>query len=202
MSNNQPQNNLLEEKIQEILAPYPDTMTRTDLRISCHIGTRTAIYLLQSGLIPNIHSGKKTRCYKIAKADVAEYLRRRETDPEYYTPPSGWYGKNFKRKPPKVSIMRSINYEIISRLLTRQYFENLLKPYPDVLSVKQISEITGYKHKVVTRWCATERLKSILKSPRYMVPKTWLLDFLVSDDYNNICRKSGKHYAMIREISR
>ena len=81
MSNNQPQNNLLEEKIQEILAPYPDTMTRTDLRISCHIGTRTVIYLLQSGLIPNIHSGKKTRCYKIAKADVAEYLRRRETDP-------------------------------------------------------------------------------------------------------------------------
>ena len=96
----------------------------------------------------------------------------------------------------------SINYEIISRLLPRQYFENLLKPYPEFLSFKQISEITGYKHKVVTRWCATERLKSILKSPRYMVPKTWLLDFLVSDDYNNICRKSGKHYAMIREISR
>jgi len=34
-----------------------------------------------------------------------------------------------------------------------------------------------------------------------MVPKTWLLDYLVSDDYNRITRKSRKHYGMIREIS-
>lgn len=46
------------------------------------------------------------------------------------------------------------------------------------------------------------RLKSILRQPKYMVPKVWLLEFLVSDDYNNICRKSGRHYAMIREISK
>ena len=41
---------------------------------------------------------------------------------------------------------------------------------------------------------------AIQRHPRFMVPKTWLLDYLVSDDYNKITRKSGKHYGMIREV--
>lgn len=71
----------LAEKIEEILTPYPDPMSRNDFRIVCHIGTRTSLYLLQSGLVPCKNNGKKTRCYKIAKKDVAEYLYRRESDP-------------------------------------------------------------------------------------------------------------------------
>lgn len=63
----------LAEKIEEILTPYPDPMSRNDFRIVCHIGTRTSLYLLQSGLVPCKNNGKKTRCYKIAKKDVAEY---------------------------------------------------------------------------------------------------------------------------------
>ena len=31
-------------------------------------------------------TGKQTRCYKIAKADVAAYLRRRLAEPAYYNP--------------------------------------------------------------------------------------------------------------------
>ena len=41
---------LLEQQIQELLAPWPDPMSRTDFRKACHIGTRTSIYLLESGL--------------------------------------------------------------------------------------------------------------------------------------------------------
>ena len=43
---------LLEQQIQELLAPWPDPMSRTDFRKACHIGTRTSIYLLESGLVP------------------------------------------------------------------------------------------------------------------------------------------------------
>lgn len=74
---------LLEQQIQELLAPWPDPMSRTDFRKACHIGTRTSIYLLESGLVPCENNGKKTRCYKISKADVAAYLLRRLTEPEY-----------------------------------------------------------------------------------------------------------------------
>ena len=65
-------NDSLKEKIEEILTPYPDPMSRNDFRIVCHIGTRTSLYLLQSGLVPCKNNGKKTRCYKIAKKDVAD----------------------------------------------------------------------------------------------------------------------------------
>ena len=80
----------LEREIQDLLTPYPDPMGRTDFRKACRIGTRTSIYLLQSGLVPCENTGKQTRCYKIAKVDVAAYLRRRLVEPAYYTLPSGW----------------------------------------------------------------------------------------------------------------
>lgn len=72
--------NTLEREIQDLLAPYPDPMGRTDFRKACRIGTRTSIYLLQSGLVPCENTGKQTRCYNIAKAGffssdrtIAEY---------------------------------------------------------------------------------------------------------------------------------
>lgn len=73
----------LAEKIEEILTPYPDPMSRNDFRIVCHIGTRTSLYLLQSGLVPCKNNGKKTRCYKIAKKDVAEYSQIKYKDRVY-----------------------------------------------------------------------------------------------------------------------
>lgn len=51
---------LLEQQIQELLAPWPDSMSR--IRKACHIGTRTSIYLLQSGLVACENNGKKSRC--------------------------------------------------------------------------------------------------------------------------------------------
>ena len=104
-------NDSLKEKIEEILTPYPDPMSRNDFRIVCHIGTRTSLYLLQSGLVPCKNNGKKTRCYKIAKKDVAEYLYRRESDPMRYTPPSGWYYNYPKHKKPAASLERKLNYK-------------------------------------------------------------------------------------------
>ena len=52
-------NDSLKEKIEEILTPYPDPMSRNDFRIVCHIGTRTSLYLLQSGLVPCKNNGRK-----------------------------------------------------------------------------------------------------------------------------------------------
>lgn len=190
----------LEREIQDLLAPYPAPMGRTDFRKACRIGTRTSIYLLQSGLVPCENTGKQTRCYKIAKADVAAYLRRRMTEPEHYAPPSGWYKNYPQRKPPAVSLTRTLDYEIVSRLLLRRHLEQQLADAPDVLTVEQIARFTGYTPHTVSRWCTEGRLRTIQRRPRFMVPKTWLLDYLVSDDYNKITRKSEKHYGIIREV--
>ena len=133
----------LKEKIEEILTPYPDPMSRNDFRIVCHIGTRTSLYLLQSGLVPCKNNGKKTRCYKIAKKDVAEYLYRRECDPMRYTPPSGWYYNYPKHKKPAASLERKLNYKGEERLLAKEWYEQQLANYlrGDRLSTPHNSEM-------------------------------------------------------------
>ena len=170
----------LAEKIEEILAPYPNPMSRNDFRIVCHIGTRTSLYLLQSGLVPCKNNGKRTRCYKIAKKDVAEYLYRRES---------------------ASSLERKLNYKGEERLLAKEWYEQQLANYPDVLTVAQVCEVTGYQRHTILKWCSKGLLKTILQTPKYMIPKVWLLEFVASDSFNEISRKCGKHYAAIKEIS-
>ena len=194
-------NDSLKEKIEEILTPYPDPMSRNDFRIVCHIGTRTSLYLLQSGLVPCKNNGKKTRCYKIAKKDVAEYLYRRESDPMRYTPPSGWYYNYPKHKKPAASLERKLNYAGEERLLAKEWYEQQLANYPDVLTVAQVCEVTGYQRHTILKWCSKGLLKTVLQTPKYMIPKVWLLEFVTSDFFNEISRKCGKHYAAIKEIS-
>ena len=178
----------LEQEIQDLLAPYPDPMGRTDFRKACRIGTRTSIYLLQSGLVPCENTGKQTRCYKIAKADVAAYLRRRLAEPAYYTPPSGWYKNYPAHKPPAFGL----NGALLLTDAARQ---------PDVLDARQIAQVTGYASRTVSRWCTEGRLKAFPYQHTYKVPKEWLMEFLTSEDYNSITRKSKEHYAMTAAVA-
>ena len=182
-----PVQDALEREIQDLLAPYPDPMGRTGFRKACRIGTRTSIYLLQSGLVPCENTGKQTRCYKIAKSDVAAYLRRRLAEPAYYTPPSGWYKNYPNHKPPAFGL----NGALLLTDAARQ---------PDVLDARQIAQVTGYASRTVSRWCTEGRLKAFPYQHTYKVPKEWLLEFLTSEDYNSITRKSKAHYAMIAAV--
>ena len=67
----------------------PDIITKEQFWKLCHISKATARYLLQSGKIPCIYSGKKTRCYQILKKDVMAYVMNRELFPEYYSAAKG-----------------------------------------------------------------------------------------------------------------
>lgn len=51
-------------KYRYLLNQYPETVQKEQFRIICHISKRTARYLLQSGLVPCVQSGKKTRNYQ------------------------------------------------------------------------------------------------------------------------------------------
>lgn len=58
----------------------PDIITKDQLYQICHISKSTALYLLRSGKIPCEYTRKKTRCYKIKKADVITYLFKAHPD--------------------------------------------------------------------------------------------------------------------------
>ena len=57
-------------KYRYLLNQYPETVQKEQFRIICHISKRTARYLLQSGLVPCVQSGKKTRNYTITCTTV------------------------------------------------------------------------------------------------------------------------------------
>lgn len=46
-------------KYRYLLNQYPETVQKEQFRIICHISKRTARYLLQSGLVPCVQSGKR-----------------------------------------------------------------------------------------------------------------------------------------------
>ena len=85
-------NNL--SSIVQQLDALPATITKDQFYRICHISKRHAKYLLDSGLVKCVDSGKKTRKYKIEMKDVLAYLIDRELDPEKYRAPAGYYIDN------------------------------------------------------------------------------------------------------------
>src|SRR5574344_1016300 len=82
------------EKFQdyaEIKRTFSRTMSKDQFYQVAHISKATALYLLQSGLVPCKDSGKKTRRYTIKTTDVIAYLQDRILYPAKYAAPDGWY---------------------------------------------------------------------------------------------------------------
>lgn len=72
---------------KKLLKQYPEVVSKEQFRIMCRISKRTACYLLQSGLVPCIQTGKKCCSYKIRMKDIIHYMKLREKYPGRYKPP-------------------------------------------------------------------------------------------------------------------
>ena len=168
----------------------PEILSKEQFYKLCHISKSTALHLLRNGIVPCIDSGMKTRCYKIKKADVKEYLNKRAIFPEAYSTPSGWYCNNkktnTKRVPPKVLDDMAA------------FYTEKLQGYPDVLSVKQVVKFTGYQSSSVIYWCKLNYLKAY-SLERLYIPKAYLIEFLNSIHFRAINQKSNKHISLIYE---
>ncbi|MDL2294895.1 helix-turn-helix domain-containing protein [Ruminococcaceae bacterium OttesenSCG-928-D13] len=174
----------------------PTVMNKEQLRKVCHISKRTALYLLQSGLIPCTTTGKKTRCYSIKKSDVIAYLKDREADPCKYAAPNNWYtGRN--KKPVYTHAIRHLPKDKATRRQLETYYARALADHSDVLDVGDICHFTGYNRRAVGGWCRKGQLRCITSTPKYLIPKCFFLEYLCSDTYNNKIRKSEKHLEAI-----
>ena len=157
---------------QQILDEYPEYITKEQLYQICHISKKSAQNLLESGEIPCIDSGRKTHRFLIATADVVDYLQRRESAP----------------KP----VADETAVEKIRSALTL---------YPDVLSVTQVSELTGRRSSTVTKWCRLNYVDNFNAGGKNHIPKASLTDFLISrwEEFQNIGEK--EEVAVIESIS-
>ena len=149
---------------QQILDEYPEYITKEQLYQICHISKKSAQNLLESGEIPCIDSGRKTHRFLIATADVVDYLQRRDSAP------------------------RPAAHETAVEKIRAA-----LALYPDVLSVAQVSELTGRRSSTVTKWCRLNYIENIYAGGKTHIPKASLADFLVSrwEEFQNIGEKEA-----------
>ena len=149
---------------QQILDEYPEYITKEQLYQICHISKKSAQNLLESGEIPCIDSGRKTHRFLIATADVVDYLQRRDSAPR-----------------------PAADETAVEKIRAA------LALYPDVLSVAQVSELTGRRSSTVTKWCRLNYIENIYAGGKNHIPKASLADFIVSrwEEFQNIGEKEA-----------
>lgn len=183
----------------EIRKQYPETISKDQFYRIAHISKATALYLLQSGLVPCIDSGKKTRRYTIRTEDVITYLMERELRPEDYRAPEMWYAKRSGRtKPRKKRCTRLKKLSETEKKQFRKYMEAELVGYDDLLKVADVTEVIGYSSSAVHFWCKNKKLQSFHVSGKFLIPKSCFVDFMVSESSFDIKRKTNEHISLVR----
>ena len=173
--------------IRKMLQGYPSYISKEQLCKICHISKRTALRLLEDGSIPCKSNGKQTRKYQIALADVEAFLLKRQA--------------RIKTNPRETrNVYRPMSAEMKS--LLPHVVTDWLEPYPDVLSVDEVVEITGYGSSSVVKWCKKENLQHYCIGRKFFVPKIWLQEFMLSERFWGIHVKSHIHRQSLVSLER
>ena len=175
------------EDIKQRLQGYPSYISKEQLCKICHISKRTALRLLEDGSIPCKSNGKQTRKYQIVLADVEAFLLKRQA--------------RIKINPREArNVYRPMSAEMKS--LLPHVVTDWLEPYPDVLSVDEVVQITGYGSSSVVKWCKKEDLQHYCIGRKFFVPKTWLQEFMLSERFWGIHVKSHIHRQSLVSLER
>ena len=174
----------------------PDTISKDQFCKICHMSKKTATKYL-GNVIPCSDNGKKTHWYSITKADLIAFLERY---PERHNismlPPVCRYSKtSFSAASLSDSVMAFI----------RGYYTRILRSEKEILRVIDICRITGYGKTAVNNWFNSGNLCYVVIRGARHTAKEALIDFLSSDGFDKIFRKSEWHLRqieMIRDIKR
>ncbi len=86
--------------------------------------------------------------------------------------------------------------------MIRSYYSQKLLRYPDVMDVADVVDFTGYNRRTVCTWIRTGKLRALRLLSKNMIPKEYLLVFLISDTYNRIIRKTPQHVKMLWDLTK
>ena len=177
-----------------LLKEYPETISMDQLYKICHISKRKGKWLLEHGVIPCKDSGKKTRRFKIKIKDVIKFLEMQEAGKLKNMPPPGIFASKSPIKKPHYV---KVNPSAFSALLKGQW-----KLKPDALNPDQVSELLGYTTTTISKWIKTGWLKAVPYRRSYLIPKEWLIFYLVETVNDNQSYKSEKHIKLIQQCQR
>lgn len=167
---------MMAKNYSKILREYPEYFTKEQLYRICQVSKKTALYYLESGLIPAIDSGKQTHRFTIATKDVVVFLKQRDKNPACYRARPGWYQGNsgYKRALPFL-IFPLERGKVTEARLTRW-----LEDYPDLMKPKDAAKVTGYMLDTIVDWCSSDKLHHFVIRKAFLIPKLSLMDFMMS----------------------
>jgi len=163
------------EYYPEISNYYPEFVTQKQLYEICGVCKSTVYVAEQGGDVPyEKEVNRLIHTHKIKLLDALAFKYRRE--------------HGYRQDDEYISYLR-------------RFYNKRLKGFPDVLTVSDISEITGFAKQSVQRWIGREYIKAFTKNRGFRIPKECLLEFLVSPVYNAIQDKSEKQIATLRDFN-
>lgn len=168
------------------LSPQEEYISKEQFCKECHIKKATALYLIQSGLVPAINTQRQTNRYLIARSDMVRYLQERERDPIRfrYTRP---------KKEETVKFYTPAYKANLQAILLQEW-----EAAPDVLRLEEVAMLLGYSPKTIRSWRKEYGLKSLTVSHTLYFPKCYLVDLMISLEFHEISPKTPEHLALIR----
>ena len=181
-----------EAAIRETLRRYPEEISKEQLCRLCHISKRVAKYYLDNGVIPCRNNGQATHTYAIKTRDAITFLRRRNACPGAF--------RVSIRSGCKPFVHPSIRYTRRVMQVYRRLLEELARPYPDLMTVQMIAEITGYSAKTIRTWTAFGHIRWFRNGSQNYAPKELVLAHMMSEEYRSIANRSWKHDKLVQKL--
>lgn len=154
-----------------------------------HISKRTALWLLETGLVVAEKPAKKGLGYRIPKMEVEKYLADRVINPMRYQTTSRC--RKFPHSP-----QEAYTKELGEKI--RHIVELEIQYLPEILTTEQLSGYMEYRLRDIYTWHKTLGLKVLDISGGFVVPKLYFLDFTASEAFYTVKNKTGKHISLIR----
>jgi len=178
-------------KYSELKKQYPEFVTKEQLYKIARISKEHAKWLLDEGVIPCADTGKKTRKYKIAVADIIRYLKLRD-----------------KGKVPRPVINKRNGTKYRSEYCKAvepfpiKYAQYLFSDAPDVITTKQFCVYTKMSYDAARRKIQRNLISAILIDQKYYVLKLDAIKYAAGLDYAkylNLIKKYDEVYTAFVE---
>ena len=172
---------------------YKEYVSLDQLYRICKISKKSARYLVKNGIIPAVETGHKTWRYKIAINDVITYLRKRDKVGSMIPPGavSNCAQSTIHRRAYSQLVATESNKSAVI-----EYFHHVCAEFDEILSTGDIMMITGLSKSTILKLLQDGHIPSIGRRPRYVVPKEYLLEFLVTPKFLEM-RTGSKMFAEV-----
>jgi len=183
-------------KYESLREAYPEFISLDQLYKICGVSKISATYLVENGIIPAIDTGKQTWRYKIALDDAITYLRRRE---QVGSMIPRWVATSRKPKHERMKSTRKCFAQMVTpgqEAAIAEHFDYIFAEYDEVLTTLDIIEMTGLEKSTVLKLLKAGVIKSIMTYPKYLIPKPYLLEFVITPRFIEY-RTNSEHFRKI-----